>query len=134
MIPGVMRAIFSKRNIRRAPGQSGQLNRFRHEIYGTESWLYISANGTISPLPASLVVQVRHPSWSSSTQQANRVRLSMIFDCRLSRDGFGKLFKLLLRTCSPNLLLCSFMVIECTFISFPNSDFTANLPFPAKIV
>jgi linoleate 10R-lipoxygenase len=53
-----MRAIFSKRNVRRAPGQSGQLKRFRHNIYGTESWMYMSAKGTISPWPASLVIQV----------------------------------------------------------------------------
>jgi len=56
-IPAVMRAIFSKRNVRRAPGQSGQLNRFRHDLYGTEAWMYMSAKGTISPWPASLVIQ-----------------------------------------------------------------------------
>jgi len=56
-IPAVMRAIFSKRNVRRAPGQSGQLNRFRHNLYGTESWMYMSAKGAISAFPASLVIQ-----------------------------------------------------------------------------
>jgi len=54
-----MRAIFSKRNVRRAPGQSGRLNRFRHNPFGTESWMYMSAKGTISPWPASMVIQVR---------------------------------------------------------------------------
>ena len=53
-----MRAIFSKRNVRRAPGQSGKLNRFRHNLYGTEAWMYMSAKGTLSPWPASMVIQV----------------------------------------------------------------------------
>jgi len=56
-IPAVMRAIFSKHNVRRAPGQSGQLNRFRHNLYGTEAWMYMSAKGTLSAFPASLVIQ-----------------------------------------------------------------------------
>jgi len=56
-IPAVMRAIFSKRNVRRAPGQSGQLNRFRQDLHGTKTWMYMSANGTLSPWPASLVIQ-----------------------------------------------------------------------------
>lgn len=53
-----MRAIFSKHNVRRAPGQSGRLNRFHHSVYGTETWMYLSANGTLSAFPASLVIQV----------------------------------------------------------------------------
>lgn len=56
-----MRAIFSKHNVRRAPGQSGQLNRFRHNLHGTETWMYMSAKGTLSAFPASLVIQVSQP-------------------------------------------------------------------------
>ena len=53
-----MRAIFSKPNVRRAPGQSGQLNRIRHSLFGTDGWMYVSAKGTLSPWPASMVIQV----------------------------------------------------------------------------
>ncbi|KZV98733.1 heme peroxidase [Exidia glandulosa HHB12029] len=56
-MPQVIRAVFSKKNIRRAPGRSGQLNRFTIDWHGTPRHLYINSKGMITPWPESLVVQ-----------------------------------------------------------------------------
>ncbi|KAG8908060.1 hypothetical protein FRC01_007508 [Tulasnella sp. 417] len=58
MMPEVMRSVFSLKNIRRAPGESGKLNRFRSDLFGTTpSYLYVDMKGCVSPWPASMVVQ-----------------------------------------------------------------------------
>ena len=76
-----MRAIFSKRNVQRAPGHSGQLNRFRHNLYGTEGWMYMSAKGMPSPWPTSLVIQVGCISFSLASETGiDFGRASMTFD------------------------------------------------------
>jgi len=61
VMPQVIRSIFTLKNIRRAPGQSGQLNRFRNVLYETTpSWLYLDVNGNITPWPASMMIQYNY--------------------------------------------------------------------------
>ncbi|CAG7848099.1 Psi-producing oxygenase A AltName: Full=Fatty acid oxygenase ppoA; Includes: RecName: Full=Linoleate 8R-lipoxygenase; Includes: RecName: Full=9,12-octadecadienoate 8-hydroperoxide 8R-isomerase [Serendipita indica DSM 11827] len=57
MIPAVLRAVFSLPNVRRGPGYSGTLNTFKHDLFGTESHLYISNKGTVSPWPAFMMIE-----------------------------------------------------------------------------
>lgn len=81
MIPAVIRSVFSLPNIRRGPTYTGVLDkwvlfflsprgtsssipadengRFQFDIVGTKTDLYISNQGTISPFPASLLIEVR---------------------------------------------------------------------------
>jgi len=57
MMPEVLRSIFSLKNVRRAPGQSGILNRFVQDLHGTPQHMYINAKGTVTPWPATMVLQ-----------------------------------------------------------------------------
>ncbi|KIM21658.1 hypothetical protein M408DRAFT_29362 [Serendipita vermifera MAFF 305830] len=65
MIPAVMISIFSLKNLRLGPGSTGVIAKFKSDIYGTETDLYISNKGTVNPFPAFLLVEVssRHPSF-----------------------------------------------------------------------
>ena len=57
-MPQVIRSVFKLKNIRRAPGNSGYLNRFEQALYETTpAHLYIDENGNITPWPASMMVQ-----------------------------------------------------------------------------
>jgi len=56
-MPQMMRSVFSLRNIRRAPGRSGELNRFTQSIHGVEQRFYLDYNGLVSPWPTSMIVQ-----------------------------------------------------------------------------
>lgn len=96
-MPQVIRAVFSKKNIRRAPGRSGQLNRcveycdtfevkslpnrscrFTIDWHGTPRHLYINSKGMITPWPESLVVQV-------SCHQLFEVKKSVLTQCSVRR-------------------------------------------------
>ncbi|KAG8894697.1 hypothetical protein FRB99_001047 [Tulasnella sp. 403] len=58
VMPQVMRSIFTLKNVRRAPGESGKLNRFQQRLYGsTPGNLYIDARGNVTPWPASMTIQ-----------------------------------------------------------------------------
>ncbi|KAG8925416.1 hypothetical protein FRC02_009696 [Tulasnella sp. 418] len=56
MIPQLLRSIFSLKNLRRGPGISGYLNRFKQDVHGTEQYLYVNAKGQAGPWPASMVL------------------------------------------------------------------------------
>ncbi|KAG8952208.1 hypothetical protein FRC04_004915 [Tulasnella sp. 424] len=57
-MPEVMRCVFSLKNIRRAPGESGKLNRFRADLFGsTINYCYVDAKGNVSPFPGSMLIQ-----------------------------------------------------------------------------
>jgi len=55
--PKVFGAIFSLKNLRRAPNESGKLNRFQRDDHGTNQTVYIDSNGKITPWAASLIIQ-----------------------------------------------------------------------------
>ncbi|KAG8896210.1 hypothetical protein FRC00_006290, partial [Tulasnella sp. 408] len=58
MMPEVMRSVFSLKNIRRAPGESGKLYRFRADLFGTTTnYCYVDKKGCASPWPSSMIVQ-----------------------------------------------------------------------------
>jgi cytochrome P450 len=56
-MPQMMRAIFSLKNVRRAPGQSGRLKGYTQDLHGTKQHMYINAKGMVTPWPASMVLQ-----------------------------------------------------------------------------
>lgn len=56
-MPQVIRAVFSLKNIRRAPGRPGQLKRFTVDWHGAPRKLYVNSKGAITPWPESLVIQ-----------------------------------------------------------------------------
>ncbi|PVF94289.1 heme peroxidase [Serendipita vermifera] len=58
MIPAMLRVVFSLKNVRRAAEPLGKLSRVDHDLFGTESHLYISNKGTVSPWPGSLLIEV----------------------------------------------------------------------------
>ncbi|KAH9942693.1 heme peroxidase [Amylocystis lapponica] len=49
--------IFSLQHVQRAPGQSGQLNRFTEDIDGVMCSFYSDVNGHVTPWPVSMVMQ-----------------------------------------------------------------------------
>ncbi|KIM21654.1 hypothetical protein M408DRAFT_333328 [Serendipita vermifera MAFF 305830] len=57
MIPAVMRSVFSLKGLKRGPGSTGVIAKFKSDIHGTETDLYISNKGTVSPFPGSLLVE-----------------------------------------------------------------------------
>ncbi|KDQ09782.1 hypothetical protein BOTBODRAFT_507785 [Botryobasidium botryosum FD-172 SS1] len=56
-MPQMMRSVFSLKNVRRAPGRSGELNRFTQSVHGVEQRLYLDYNGLVSPWPSSMIIQ-----------------------------------------------------------------------------
>ncbi|KAF8513572.1 heme peroxidase [Hysterangium stoloniferum] len=56
----VLRAVFSKKNVRRGPGSSGQLVRFTENFHGTSQTLYIDSKGQSTAWPQSLIIQVQY--------------------------------------------------------------------------
>jgi len=56
-MPQVIRVVFGLKNVRRAPGQSGQLTRFMINWHGTPRPFYINSKGTVTTWPESLVIQ-----------------------------------------------------------------------------
>ncbi|BGP18046.1 hypothetical protein JCM10213_008418 [Rhodosporidiobolus nylandii] len=52
----MLRAVFSLKNVRRAPGPAGRLVRFQQDVAGTSCPVYLSANTTPWPLPVSLSI------------------------------------------------------------------------------
>ncbi|KZT27896.1 linoleate diol synthase [Neolentinus lepideus HHB14362 ss-1] len=56
IIVEVLRVVFNLKNVRRAPGQSGHLKRFRTEANQAARWEYLTPEG-ISQWPTSLVIQ-----------------------------------------------------------------------------
>ncbi|KAH9839793.1 linoleate diol synthase [Rhodofomes roseus] len=57
IIASVVRAVFSYKTIRRAPGQSGQLKRFKADMYKTSTYVYLSPAQELVPWATSMVVQ-----------------------------------------------------------------------------
>jgi len=53
----VLSTVFSLKNLRRAPGISGQLKRFRYETNGTEYYQYLDKNMDPVPWATSLILQ-----------------------------------------------------------------------------
>ena len=53
------KAIFSLKNLRRAPGDAGSLKRFTEIVHETETDVFVQRNGTISDWPGSMNLVVR---------------------------------------------------------------------------
>ncbi|KAI0704264.1 heme peroxidase [Cytidiella melzeri] len=58
IIAQVIRATYSYHNLRRAPAQSGVLNRFKSDVSKTSTWMYLGEDQKPSPWATSMVVQV----------------------------------------------------------------------------
>ncbi|KZP28015.1 hypothetical protein FIBSPDRAFT_273412, partial [Athelia psychrophila] len=57
-VPTILGTIFSLKDLKRAPGQSGQLNRFNQvSPHGYPEEVYVNSQGQLTPWPSSLVVQ-----------------------------------------------------------------------------
>ncbi|KJA25365.1 hypothetical protein HYPSUDRAFT_64946 [Hypholoma sublateritium FD-334 SS-4] len=56
-IPAVLGAIFSLKDLKRGPGNSGKLSSFREESRGVKKVLYPSQRGLVSPWAESLILQ-----------------------------------------------------------------------------
>ncbi|TFK51792.1 linoleate diol synthase [Heliocybe sulcata] len=56
IIAEILRAVFSLNNVRRAPGESGKLKRFRREVNQAARWEYLQVDGT-SQWPTTMVIQ-----------------------------------------------------------------------------
>ncbi|KAL5512887.1 hypothetical protein ACEPAH_3285 [Sanghuangporus vaninii] len=54
----VLRTVYSLPNLRRAPGVSGKLKRFRYNVNGTEYYQYLDKNMDPTPWTTSLILQV----------------------------------------------------------------------------
>ncbi|PCH36246.1 linoleate diol synthase [Wolfiporia cocos MD-104 SS10] len=57
IIAQVLRAVFSFRNVHRAPGQSGTLKRFKTDAQRTSTFLYLSEKQELTPWATSMVIQ-----------------------------------------------------------------------------
>lgn len=55
----VLNTVFSLKDLRRAPGPSGQLKRFRYNANGTEYYQYLDKNMKPIPWATTLILQVR---------------------------------------------------------------------------
>lgn len=55
----ILKAVFSLKNIRRAPGPSGKLRRYAQDLHGTRTWFYIDQKQKASVWPTSMLLQVR---------------------------------------------------------------------------
>jgi linoleate 10R-lipoxygenase len=53
-----IRAVFQLNNIRRGPGKSGILRRFKEEDGTTASSRYLNSKQVITPFPTTLTLQV----------------------------------------------------------------------------
>ncbi|KAH9926861.1 heme peroxidase [Fomitopsis serialis] len=57
IIASVVRAVFEYKTIRRAPGQSGVLQRFKADVYKTSTYVYLSPGQELVPWATNMVVQ-----------------------------------------------------------------------------
>ncbi|EKM53767.1 uncharacterized protein PHACADRAFT_260261 [Phanerochaete carnosa HHB-10118-sp] len=57
IVAEVLRAVFSFPNVRRAPGQSGVLKRFKPDTIKTSSWMYLNHEQLPSPWATSMIIQ-----------------------------------------------------------------------------
>ncbi|KZT10132.1 linoleate diol synthase [Laetiporus sulphureus 93-53] len=57
IIGEVVRAVFEAKHIRRAPGQSGMLKRFKTDLAKTSTYLYLSSKQELVPWASSMAVQ-----------------------------------------------------------------------------
>ncbi|KAG5636744.1 hypothetical protein H0H81_007002 [Sphagnurus paluster] len=55
-IAEIVKAVFSLKNVRRAPGDAGKLQGFSEIIHETETDTFVQRNGTTSPWPGSLII------------------------------------------------------------------------------
>ncbi|KAG8842829.1 hypothetical protein FRB96_004714 [Tulasnella sp. 330] len=56
-MPRVIRSVFSLKNVRRAPGQSGKLNRFDQTLFGsTPASLFMDSQADVTPWPPSMML------------------------------------------------------------------------------
>ncbi|KAG9026836.1 hypothetical protein FRB95_008385 [Tulasnella sp. JGI-2019a] len=56
-MPHVIRSVFSLKNLRRAPGQSGQLDRFNQTLYGsTQASMFVDPRANVTPWPPSMLL------------------------------------------------------------------------------
>ncbi|KAG5723914.1 Psi-producing oxygenase C [Termitomyces sp. T112] len=55
-IVDIVKAIFSLRNVRRAPGDAGRLYRFSEVLHETEVDFFVQRNGTVSSWPGSMII------------------------------------------------------------------------------
>ncbi|GLB40814.1 putative heme peroxidase [Lyophyllum shimeji] len=53
-ITEIVKIVFSLKNLRRAPGDAGKLQRFTETIYETETDFFVQRNGTVSLWPGSM--------------------------------------------------------------------------------
>jgi linoleate 10R-lipoxygenase len=53
----VLRVVFGLKNLRRAPGYSGQLNTFVETVDGIDQRRFIDYNGRVKQQPSSLILQ-----------------------------------------------------------------------------
>lgn len=65
-ITEIVKAVFSLKNVRRAPGEAGKLKGFTEIIRETETDFYIQRNGTVSPWPGSLYIVVSTSNFGTS--------------------------------------------------------------------
>jgi linoleate 10R-lipoxygenase len=61
----IVKAIFSLKNVRRAPGNAGKQQRFTEIINDTETDFYVQRNGSVSAWPGSMHIVVRPFVWFS---------------------------------------------------------------------
>ncbi|KAF9809341.1 hypothetical protein IEO21_07443 [Rhodonia placenta] len=54
----VLRTIFALKDLKRAPGSSGSLNRFADDTNGELRPVYLTSQGSVTPWPVSMLVQV----------------------------------------------------------------------------
>ncbi|KAG8877662.1 hypothetical protein FRB98_006589 [Tulasnella sp. 332] len=56
-MPHVIRSVFSLKNIRRAPGQAGKLNRFDYTLFGsTPASMFMDSRADVTPWPSSMTL------------------------------------------------------------------------------
>ncbi|KAG6817061.1 hypothetical protein H0H87_000239 [Tephrocybe sp. NHM501043] len=52
----IVKAVFSLKNVRRAPGDAGKLHGFSELVHETETDFFVQRNGTVSPWPGSMYI------------------------------------------------------------------------------
>ncbi|TRM59046.1 heme peroxidase [Schizophyllum amplum] len=57
ILPRVLGVIFSLKNLRRAPGQSGKMSSFTQSLHGAPEKLFLDFSGNLTPLPESLFIE-----------------------------------------------------------------------------
>jgi len=57
-IAEIVKVIFKLKNIRRAPGDAGNLARFTETVHETETDFFVQRDGSVSPWPGSMYIVV----------------------------------------------------------------------------